>query len=194
MKVAYGRERRFSKWTKCSLVSGWVCLRPPTEPLHWVVVIVGFSCVSGTVCHNCSMGLLFSPLVGTLGLSSRAFMSCLVCLCRWGIEGGRRMMIRITSGVGVNLLAQQRREPRFVGPVLVSLPEAYSLGLGFWRFIQAFARIEKSSSCCPRIICEYFLHVLRIGYLLWCFRVLGRPRFGVMCVPETFRETFLLCL
>jgi hypothetical protein len=34
------------------------------------------------------------------------------------------MMTRITSGVGANLLAQQRREPRFVGPVLDSLPEA----------------------------------------------------------------------
>ncbi len=99
------------------MVSGWVCLRSPTEALQWVVV--GVSCVSSTVCHNCPMGLLFSPLLGTLELSSRAFM-----LCRWGIEGGRRMMTRITSGVGANLLAQQRREPRFVGPVLDSLPEA----------------------------------------------------------------------
>jgi len=39
----------FCKCTKCSLVTGWVCLRPPTEALHWVVVVVGVSCVSSTV-------------------------------------------------------------------------------------------------------------------------------------------------
>jgi hypothetical protein len=108
------------------LSGGWVCgFACGPLPRHCTrLSLLLVSCVSSTVCHNCSMGLLFSPLVGTLGLSPRAFMLCPVCLCRWGIEGRRRMMTRISSGVGAKLLAQQRREPRFVGPVLDSLPEA----------------------------------------------------------------------